>query len=261
MELTNCKHWFLAYARQFYTPNEEDQRNIKLKEDHSFRVLDNADAICKAHGFPPAMAHLTRLAALFHDVGRFEQYKRFHTFNDNISLDHARLGWRVLKENRVLDFLEPEDRRLVSIAVLLHNKKTLPASLRHKYLKCVRAVRDADKLDIIPVVIEYLVSEKKDPTITLGLQDQPDYFSSRVLEQVLSRSLVNYQDMVYVNDFKLLMLSWVYGLNFAYSFALLDQNNYVQILLDMLPDSSDLDALKKILIQFVHEQCGLQRVV
>lgn len=261
MDLTECKHWFLAYARQFYTPNEEDQRNIKLKEDHSFRVLDNADALCKAHDFSPSLAYLTRLAALFHDIGRFEQYKRFHTFNDSISLDHARLGFRMLKENRVLDFLEPDDRRLVLIAVLLHNKKTLPTVLRQNYLKCVRAVRDADKLDILPVVIEYMASEKKDPTITLGLQDRPDYFSSQVLEQVLSRSLVNYQDMVYVNDFKLLMLSWVYGLNFAHSFALLDQNNYVHILLDMLPESRDLDVLKKILLQYVHEQCGLERVI
>ncbi len=261
MDITPYMELFSSYARCFYSRIKEDQGNILLKEKHSLRVYENATVIGEAHGFSPRLLFLTRLAALFHDAGRFEQYRRFRTFKDDVSLDHARLGSAVLKKERVLDGLSPGDRRIVLVAVLLHNKKALPASLRPEYNECVSAVRDADKLDIIPVVIEHLRVEKKDRTITLGLRDEPDKYTPMVLDQVRSGGLVNYGDMVYINDFKLLLVSWVYGLNFAYSYALLEKKHYLHTLVGLLPDIPDLNSLKEKVLRFVHARGGLENVV
>lgn len=35
---------------------------------------------------------LAYLCAVYHDIGRFEQLKRYHTFLDYKSIDHAQLG-------------------------------------------------------------------------------------------------------------------------------------------------------------------------
>jgi len=261
VDINPYMEWFSTYAHGFYSSNKEDQGNILLKENHSLRVFENATAIGEAHGFSGRLLFLIRLAALLHDVGRFEQYRRFRTFKDDISLDHARLGFTVLKKEGVLDGLPARDRRIVLVAVLLHNKKVLPPSLRPKHSDCVRAVRDADKLDIMPVVIEHLRPKKKDQTITLGLKDEPDNFSPMVLDQVQAGGLVNYADMVYVNDFKLLLVSWVYGFNFAYSYALLEKKRYLDVLVDQLPDSPELDNLKEKVMRLVHARGGLENVV
>ena len=43
---------------------------------------------------------IAEAVALLHDVGRFEQYKRYGTFNDRKSVNHAALGVEIMKKNR-----------------------------------------------------------------------------------------------------------------------------------------------------------------
>lgn len=254
MDITPYLNWFLSYTHGFAVCRDKGRKNIELKEKHSLRVYENAAAIGEAHGFYPRVHFLTRLAALFHDLGRFEQYSRYNTFKDNESVDHARLGFSILKEKGILSPLPAADRRVVLLAVLLHNKKTLPSSLGPEYSDCLRAVRDADKLDIMPVVIDHLQRREKDQAITMGLRDRPENYSPQVLRQVKDCGLVNYTDMVFINDFKLLLLSWVYGLNFAYSYAVLEKKRYLDELCALLPDAPELKGLKDEVLQFVHHQ-------
>ncbi len=260
MDIQSYVRLFNSYARKYYTPDEQDQKNIELKEKHSLRVLHNAAQISDAQGGSARFSFLVRLAALFHDIGRFEQYRRFRTFKDDISVDHARLGFEVLREKRFLEELFPAERRIVLTAVLLHNRKILPPRLREAHGYCVRVIRDADKLDIIPVLIEHLNRESKDHTITLGLADEPGSFSPKVLKQLRTGNMVTYTDMTYVNDFKLLLLSWVYGLNFSYSFTLWEKRDYVRTLIDLLPAGRDLEGLEKELMQFVHSKMEMAHV-
>jgi len=56
---------------------------------------------------------LVETVALFHDIGRFEQFRTYGTFNDKKLGNHATLGLKVLKETNVLSQLTKTQRQCV----------------------------------------------------------------------------------------------------------------------------------------------------
>ena len=60
------------------------------------------------------------VAALFHDIGRFEQFKHYGTYVDRDSLNHASHGVRVLKELELLDdFSRAQKKNILALRFLL----------------------------------------------------------------------------------------------------------------------------------------------
>ena len=168
--------WFKHYTGSFSQAKLKDQQCIDLKIHHSFRVLGHAIRIAESLGLDSVLTNLTHLAALFHDLGRFPQYARFRTFHDGDSTNHAKLSIDVLRESDVLGDLPPEERRLVLAAIFLHNRPSIPGRVSPQLNKMARIVRDADKLDIIAVMISYFSSAQttKDAiTLDLNLILQP----------------------------------------------------------------------------------------
>jgi len=106
-------------------------------------------------GLSPDERLTAEAIALFHDVGRFEQYVRYSTFRDDISGNHAALGVKVLKEEGVLVKVPEEERRAVYLAISLHNVFRVPSSIKDRDLISMRLIRDADKPDICRIYAEY----------------------------------------------------------------------------------------------------------
>jgi putative nucleotidyltransferase with HDIG domain len=260
MEFEEYKLWFKEYVYKFYSgADEQDEENIRLKEDHSLRVLKNAQAIAQDEGLDSRLYFLTSLAALFHDIGRFEQYARFKTFNDKLSVDHARLGYEILKREKILNNLPFKEARNVLIAVLLHNRLSLPQKLPPDLQMITQIVRDADKLDIFPVVLSYVQpGARQNKVVTLGLKDDPEAVSETILAQVQGERLANYTDMVYINDFKLLLLSWVFDLNFAFTCREVLRRGYVESLISLLPRTNPIVFLEHKLLMFLQKRAGEQ---
>ncbi|HEX9023810.1 MAG TPA: HD domain-containing protein, partial [Geobacteraceae bacterium] len=218
--------WFADYCRGFYTASEADNRNYSLKEIHTHRVRDNMNLLSESLGLAPAERTIAQIIALFHDVGRFEQYRRFATFRDDLSVNHAALGVRVLYENRVLAGLPKEDRRTIFRAVALHNVFRLPLAGNGQDLLQVRLIRDADKLDIWRIFAEFYgqTEAERASAVGLGFPDTPGC-SREALDCLARREMVRLSMLRNLNDFKLLQLSWVFDLNFPASFRLaLDRN-------------------------------------
>lgn len=224
----------------------EDQKNIAIKIDHSLRVLDNAGRIAESIGLEPQLAMLSRLAALFHDVGRFPQYARFRTFNDRISANHARLSVDVLRESSILFDLAPERRRLVLGAIFLHNRRNIPPGLAPNLDLMARIIRDADKLDIFPVLLSHLEpGSPQNGVVTLHLKPHPIAYTRTILDDLRSKKMGKYDEMVWLNDLKLLLCSWVYDLNFPLSRRMLLELGYIERLFDLLPQSPEIFALRR----------------
>jgi hypothetical protein len=74
-DLEQLKTWFAGYCRSFYTGNETDDRNIALKEEHTGRVRANIMLLGEAAGLDCSGLLLAEAIALFHDLGRFPQYR------------------------------------------------------------------------------------------------------------------------------------------------------------------------------------------
>lgn len=250
--LVRLKGWFTDYCRSFKMPNDEDQRNIFLKEEHTYEVCVNILHLAEDLGLDENSAWLAEAVALFHDVGRFPQYHRYRTFKDSASVNHAALGVQVLKEMKVLENLPEEDRITIIRSVGLHNVFTIPKNLDEKTSLFVRLIRDADKLDIWRVFIEYyrMPKEERASEVGLGLPDIPEY-SPDILECLQRGEMVNVAKLRTLNDFRLLQLSWVYDLNFTKSFAIVEERGYINRIVETLPKSEEIARTLDIIREFV----------
>jgi hypothetical protein len=130
---------------------------------------------------------------------------------------------------------------MITRGVVLHNVLALPASLDDESAFYLRLVRDADKLDIWRVFLEFyrLPENERASAVSLGFPDLPGC-SPEIIPAIRRGELVRLEWVKSINDFKLLQLSWVYDLNFPASFRMLDERNYLSALAATLPPGDDI---------------------
>ncbi len=170
---------FSAYVAA-YDPADP---KIRLKIDHTHRVAALADALACDAALPAREVDLAWLCGMLHDIGRFEQVRRFGTFNDACSVSHAALGVDILfGEGRLADFVdlsagerpvgpacsaaspaslvefpgvsEDPDVALLRTAVGTHSDFRLPVGLSPRTRAFCEILRDADKVDILKAICE-----------------------------------------------------------------------------------------------------------
>ncbi len=234
---------FVALAAEYAARVGERREHIILKRDHSLRVHALATKIVA--GENPPHARLCLIAALLHDIGRFSQFERFGTYRDDQSVDHGDEGALVLEHGDQLRALGPDERARVVDTVRLHNKRELPAGLDPSTRSMCDVVRDADKLDIVPVVLSKMQPDGlRDPIVTLGLADEPGAWTESVAEAVARGESPSYMQLRVVNDFKLLLASWGPKLEFWTSRRIFARRGYLDRLFALLPTDERLVALK-----------------
>jgi hypothetical protein len=241
-ELILMKDWFAHYCASFSLPADVDQRNIAIKREHTHQVCLNAIRIAAELSLDEQETRLSEAIALFHDVGRFSQYQQYKTFDDTISLNHAVLGTKVLLEYNVLGGLPKQEQDIIVRSVTLHNVFTLPEGLDEKSLLFARLIRDADKLDILRVVIEYFEQDagSRADAVALGLPDVPGAYSTEVLACLVRGEMARKDALTTLNDFKLLQLAWLYDLNFTCSLRMVVERDYIRKISDMLPRNKEI---------------------
>lgn len=243
---------FAAYAASFAA---ESEPMLRLKVEHTAAVVRNARRIAEENQalFGPDAGRAFIIAAQYHDIGRFPQFQRWRTFKDAASVDHGSLGCRILCREGFLDD-EPEAlRRLVRVAVCLHNRRVLPAGLAGVDRLVSEGVRDADKLDIFRVMARYLAAEPTPKGLVLSVRDEPDKWSPAVAETVLRGEVPSYADLAYVNDFRMVLVSWLRELHFPVTRRELAVSGYAQAVLDGLPDAPGLRPARDALYALICE--------
>jgi hypothetical protein len=235
---------FLESIRDFYSGVPEEDRNLDIKREHSFFVLENATAIMDGLDLAPRFADLCQLAALFHDLGRFPQYQRYKTFRDAHSKDHGVLGALTLRRKGLLRELPAPERSLIQAAVILHNRRFVPKNIPTQAREMVRIVRDADKLDIIRIMLlDFTLEAGLNPVVTLHVKVDPTAYSPAVYAGVMAKKRGDYRELVWVNDFKLLLCGWIYDLNYLASRALFRERDLLGKLVSTLPDNEEIRAM------------------
>ncbi len=142
--------------------NEYDAANpkIKLKIDHTYRVASLCERIARSIDLSDEDVDLTWCSGMLHDIGRFEQLRRYNTFVDSKSIDHARFGIELLYgPDRLLDrfFDNTDDEEffhLLYTAIYYHSDYRLPEDLNEREVMFANILRDADKVDIFRVNID-----------------------------------------------------------------------------------------------------------
>ena len=243
--------WFAAYAAGYCAAAaaRDDAGPLLLKREHTARVLAHTRTIVTEEGFAPPVARACVLAALYHDVARFEQYARWHTFKDNLSANHGLLGVNILKQEARLKDEAPAVRAWVLAAVGMHNRFALPAAQAEARL-VTTVVRDADKLDIFRIMAGHLCADAPyDGTVLLHVANDDSLWTPCVVDACLAGRVASYADLRSVNDFRLLLGTWVDDVRFAATKRALYQSGIVPRLLAPLPDIPEVQAAKAALLR------------
>lgn len=238
--------WFREYVSPFYCKDVLINNNVKIKEDHALRVVQNIKELVRSNNFSKEISELSTLIALFHDIGRFEQFAKYGTFSDKKSEDHAALGVTVLMETNVLDALSDRNIDHISKAIFYHNKKDLySASKDPDLILLTKLIRDADKLDILKVLTgEFIDPERSvNPALQLDLPDNCN-FSRYAIEKFFNNKTLNNNKIENRADFKLLLLSWIYDLNFDQTLKIIKKRKYIDNLLSVLPQNDHTEKIR-----------------
>src|SRR5699024_1652246 len=156
--------------------------------------------------------------ALLHDIGRFEQLKEFHSFNDAL-FDHAQFGVKVRFEDGMIRRFVKDDRydSVIRKAIAFHSVFSLDQAgplTEQEALHC-RLIRDADKMDNFRV---------KDTEAIETLFDVPEETVARepitpvIMDTVRKRQSVYSPDRVTHMDCWVSYLAFIFDLNFPSSF-------------------------------------------
>ena len=122
--------------------------SIQLKIRHTYEVVKKSEYIAKGLGLDKENIELAKVIALLHDIGRFEQIKLFHQF-DNAKLDHVQYGVEVLfKNNLIREFVKDNQYdQIIEKSIENHNKYKIDEGMQEIETLHCKIIRDADKID------------------------------------------------------------------------------------------------------------------
>ncbi len=204
----HIKKTFQEYTDRYDSTNPK----IKLKIDHTYRVANLCEQIAQSLELSASEVDLAWLSGMLHDVGRFEQLRRYNTFSDAQSIDHARFAVELLyDEGLIADYVpeisttelvadartwrsmgganesptaQSEDMPLsdilqtLRIAIGEHSAYWIQKGLDERTRMFCQILRDADKVDIFRVICDTPMEE------VYGFQTK-DIFRSAITPEVM----------------------------------------------------------------------------
>ena len=243
---------FTDYSASFLQGNKREQEVVATKIEHTYRVVENARFIATREKISGEEREIILIASLFHDIGRFSQFAEYGTFLDQQSVNHARRGVAVIKDKNFLGELPRDIKKMILTAVELHNRKDLPGTVQGQLADICNIVRDSDKLDIFRVLLNHLENQDpNDPAIVLNVASHPDNYSGKIYESVLAGRSCAYEDMVWTNDFRLMLASWIPLLNYPSSYQVLERSGNYDRLFNQLPQTNEFEILKEKLDEYI----------
>jgi len=192
---------------------------IAYKYYHSRRVMDNMIVLAKSINLPYDDIKLAKYIGLLHDIGRFEQFRKYHSFSDQ-NIDHGDLGETILRDMHALTNFDisKEDYDIVYTAIRNHNKYMIEAGLDKRTLIFAKMIRDADKLDIL-----YALNNKDIKSV---IWEDNSEISDRVKNQFLANSSVKNDGTETKNEKIITMFSFIYDFNYYASIEILKNEDY-----------------------------------
>jgi len=260
--LARFERWFCQYVTAYYTDDSQHNEAIRLKERHTGRVRKEIVVLGEALNLPAQDMLLAETMALFHDLGRFDQYATYGTFQDAVSENHAALGLRELAKHRVLSVCTAEEERLIRKSIGWHNVRALPHDADQRILFFAKLLRDADKLDIWRVFIDYYDSqhEQANSTIVWGLPNDPAC-SPEIVDALRRKEMADTRHMATLNDYKLLQISWVFDVNFAATFGAVFVRQYVQKIAATLTPGLHVEPIVETVLAYLQNRQPLREPI
>ena len=151
IDLERAKKYYKEYIGNYNPENPK----IALKIAHIFRTAEKAKKIAINLNLSEEDVELAELIGMLHDIGRFEQLKRYNTYNDRESINHGEYGAKILFEDRLIEKIIDDRQydRIIYLAIINHNRDKIEEGLNERELLHCKIIRDADKWDIFYVSV------------------------------------------------------------------------------------------------------------
>ncbi len=252
-DLALLKNWFLTYVDAFQSRKPDIREAVLLKVEHTEKVCKNVLLIAKEqHLTADKELCLAEAVALMHDIGRFEQYERYGTFDDRNSVNHGKLGAEIIIRKNPLGGISDRERKIILDSVRFHNTLELP-SLNKETILYLKLLRDADKLDIWRVMVDAYEKGNASSSATLGLPEAPEC-SDGIITAIMNKRTAQMSQVRTINDLKLVHLSWVFTLNFPVTYRLLAERKYISRTAATLPASNNVLTAVSVVKKFAEEK-------
>lgn len=220
IDIIKAKMIFKQYVKKY---NPEDEK-IKIKIAHIERVSQIAKKLAEELNLNDEDVKLAELIGLLHDIGRFEQVRRYNTFVDKDSINHGEFGVKILFDNSLIREFVDTDRydEIIKLAILNHNRADIEKGLTERENLHARIIRDADKTDIFYVLT---TGDKKAIWESDDLSN--DIVTDEIYREFMEDKYINYQKRNTSVDILISHFAYVYDFNFRQTLNIIKENKYI----------------------------------
>ena len=201
IDIEKAKKEFIEHVNKVKVDNPRVQRKIS----HTFRVMENCRKIANKLKLSEEEIKLAQLIGLLHDIGRFEQYRIYSKYTDvgtldkNIKFDHGKEGVEILKkDNYIRKYIEEE-----------------------KYDNII--------FNAIDIIYEGVYIYWKEDMLK---EVEEGKLSKTIVKDFYMSKLANKENKISEADSILSCCSFIYDINFKYSFEILKENDNISKMID-----------------------------
>lgn len=253
MDFTQAKRRFAEYLKQ-YDSNDD---KIKLKIVHTYGVINDMEDITSRMKLRAEDMELAKLIALLHDIGRFEQLRRFDSFEPGL-MDHAAYGVKILfEEGMIRQFIEEDTwDNIIRTAIARHSDFKLEGISDPRELLHARLIRDADKLDNCRVKLE----EKIETLLGMSAEEVgKSQMTPKIYEDFYKHQSILSADRKNAIDHWVSYIAYFYDINFKESMQIIKEKNYVPLLFERIPYSNPdtarrMSQMREEMLTYVEER-------
>ncbi|MDR3587689.1 MAG: HD domain-containing protein [Desulfosporosinus sp.] len=254
-DLRFFRSWFEDYALSYPSEDVEVEANLRYKKEHSLRVRDYMLTLGRDLQLDTNQMLLAEVIGLFHDVGRFEQYVKYHTFKDHESEDHAELGLLVLEREQIFSGRVSElEEEIILTAIKNHNQLVIHEDIGGTTLLFCQLIRDSDKLDIFEQIINFYENPKRTPYLAVEENHKDHRYSLEIIQGILSGKQISYTSVKTPVDLKLIRLSWLLNLTFPAALEIAKRKEFFARLRAFIPETKDTVKVFQYIEQIISQQ-------
>lgn len=251
----------LGYARKsfqdYLSAYDVADDKIKLKKVHTFCVVKAAEYITFRENVSKEDEELALLIALLHDIGRFEQLKKYNSYDDTI-MDHAKFGVQILfDEGKIRDFIKTEKYdEIIREAIYWHSAYQLPDMENQQILLHCKLIRDADKLDNFRVKATESLEAHFDVSKEVV---ETEEVSDNILEAIREKRSILREERTTHLDMWISYLAFIFDLNFSSSFQYIQEHDYINTNINRMnyknPKTRErMEEIREICLAYVNDR-------
>ncbi|MBC8006145.1 MAG: HD domain-containing protein [Verrucomicrobia bacterium] len=232
--LKECNLAFEEFFQSLIIDFPESQHQFEEIRGHSLRVVSNSLLLANILLQTEDEKRIATINALFHDLGKASLYSK-NMEPQVIQREHATVSAKIIQHMDFYQTLPAEVQLIILKSIENHSIIKLPKLDNDQQTLYAKLLRDADKLDVFDSSFRFFKERYGiQPVITIDLNKSTEV-SEKILKSIWAGKPASYEDMKSMNDYKLVLISMAFDLNFKYTFRVMSEKQYIQKIYETLP--------------------------